>query len=135
MGSVRPKPTKRRVFALAWQGSTEPIGERFGELTNWLSARTGLAITPRMALSYVELERMVRTGQAHMAWLPPLVYLRLEREGQVAHLVKSERAGHPSFHSAIIVRADSRIRTLETLKGARAAWVEVKLTALGLGAQ
>ena len=124
MGSTPPQPTKRRVFALAWQGSAEPVGERIGEFTAWLSARTGLTITPRMALSYVELERMVRTGQAHMAWLPPLVYLRLEREGLVAHLVKSERAGHASFHSAVIVRADSPVRGLEMLKGSRAAWVD-----------
>jgi len=100
------------------------VGERFAELTQWLSARTGLSITPRMALSYVELERMVRSGQAHLAWLPPLVYLRLEREGLVAHLVKSARAGHASFHSAIIVRADSPVRSLEMLRGARAAWVD-----------
>jgi len=123
-GAGQKGQMKRLVFALAWQGSSEPVGERFGELTTWLSERTGLAIAPRMALSYVELERMVRTGQAHLAWLPPLVYLRLEREKQVVHVVKSERAGHASFHAAMIVRADSPIRSLEMLRGSRAAWVD-----------
>jgi len=123
-GAVKKGQTKRLVFALAWQGSSEPMGERFGELTTWLSARTGLAIAPRMALSYVELERMARSGQAHLAWLPPLVYLRLEKERQVVHLVKSERAGHATFHAAMIVRSDSPIRSLEMLRGSRAAWVD-----------
>jgi len=121
MTSLQPK---RLVFALAWQGSSEPVGERFAELTTWLSERTGFAITPRMALSYVELERMVRSGQAHLAWLPPLVFLRLEREGEIVHLAKSERAGSASFHAAMIVRTDSPIRSLEMLRGSRAAWVD-----------
>ncbi|WP_394823612.1 phosphate/phosphite/phosphonate ABC transporter substrate-binding protein [Pendulispora albinea] len=121
MGSPQPK---RLVFALAWQGGSEPVAERFGELTAWLSEKTGFSITPRMALSYVELERMVRSGQAHIAWLPPLIFLRLEREGQIVHLVKSERAGHASFHAAMIVRTDSPIRSLEMLRGSRAAWVD-----------
>jgi phosphate/phosphite/phosphonate ABC transporter binding protein len=121
---VEQEPRKKLVFAIAWQGGAEPIDADFTKLTTWLSAHSKLTITPRTALSYVELGRMVRTGESDLAWLPPLTFMQLEKEGEVAHLVKNQRAGNASYHAALIVRSDSPIRSLDNMRGARVAWVD-----------
>ena len=112
------------VFALAWQGSSAPVGEAFSEFTTWLSGRTGLRIVPRCALSYIELARMVESGEADLAWLPPIVFVQLERRGAVVPLVKNERLADASYQAALIVRDDSLIDSLDALLGTRVAWVD-----------
>lgn len=119
-----PEPTRKLVLGIAWQGGAEPIDADFARLTSWLSSRSGLEVAPRTALSYVELARMVRTGEADLAWLPPLPFVQLDKAGAIAPLVTNVRAGGASYHAALVVRADSAIRTLEELRGASAAWVD-----------
>lgn len=112
------------VFALAWQKSTQPIGPQFAQLARWLSQETGLHVAPRCALSYSELARMIGGEEAHLAWLPPIVYVHLQSTGSVEPIVLHERGGQSSYRAAFVVRADSSIRKLRQLRGTRAAWVD-----------
>ncbi len=116
--------TERIVFAISWQKISAPVGERFAALTAWLTRESGLSIIPRCALSYEELARMLRSHEAHLAWLPPIVFLRLERDNVASPLVSHRRAGHSNFQSVLVVRASSTIESLDGLRGARAAWVD-----------
>ncbi|MEO6420213.1 MAG: PhnD/SsuA/transferrin family substrate-binding protein [Polyangiaceae bacterium] len=114
----------RIVFAISWQKISEPVGQRFADLTAWLTRESGLSIIPRCALSYEELARMLRSHEAHLAWLPPIVFLRLEHGKVAAPLVSHRRSGHSTFQSVLVVRASSPIQSLDGMRGARAAWVD-----------
>jgi phosphate/phosphite/phosphonate ABC transporter binding protein len=116
--------TERIVFAISWQKISAPVGQRFAELTAWLTRESGLSIIPRCALSYEELARMLRSNEAQLAWLPPIVFLRLERDDIAAPLVSHRRSGQSTFQSVLVVRASSTIESLDGMRGARAAWVD-----------
>ncbi len=143
MADTIPPGGKGLVFALTWQKSAEPIGQRFADFTAWLGREVGLRISPRVALSYEELARMFRAGEVDLAWLPPIVFVRLEHDAIAVPLVSHQRATQSSYESVLIVRADSKIRTLDGLRGMRAGWVDpwsaagyvlprIKLAALGV---
>jgi phosphate/phosphite/phosphonate ABC transporter binding protein len=116
-------PKGRVVFGLTWQGR-EPTEIGLNKLTEWLSERAGIRVVARVALSYAELRQMVDSGQAHIAWVPPIVYVQLEKDNAAVPLVRIERQGQSTFHAALIVRQDSPIDTLDALFGASAAWVD-----------
>jgi phosphate/phosphite/phosphonate ABC transporter binding protein len=143
MADTIPPGAKGLVFALTWQKSAEPIGQRFADFTAWLGREANQKITPRVALSYEELARMFRAGEVDLAWLPPIVFVSLEQDKIAVPLVSHQRATQSSYESVLIVRADSKIRTLDGLRGTRAAWVDpwsaagyvlprIKLAALGV---
>ncbi|MGH7283185.1 MAG: PhnD/SsuA/transferrin family substrate-binding protein, partial [Polyangiaceae bacterium] len=75
-----PRRGDKLVFALTWQKNSGPVGEDLATFFAWLSTQTGIRITSRAALSYQELAEMMRSGGADLAWLPPIVYAKLERE-------------------------------------------------------
>jgi phosphate/phosphite/phosphonate ABC transporter binding protein len=83
----------------------------------------------------------VREGKVDVAWLPPIVLVRLAEA--VTALGSILRGGRTSYLSALIVRADSKIKSVEKVRGQRAGWVDpwsaagfvlprVKMAALGL---
>src|SRR5204863_7068312 len=75
---------------------------------------------------YATLAARVRDGSIDIAWLPPIVLLRVGQAATpIVSLVRSERSGSGGgFETALVVRADSTIHTVEGLRGMRAAWVD-----------
>jgi phosphate/phosphite/phosphonate ABC transporter binding protein len=67
---------------------------------------------------------MFTSGEADIAWLPPVVFVHLEAEREIDALVRNERDGSDTFQAALIVRADSPIHSIDAIRGARAAWVD-----------
>jgi phosphate/phosphite/phosphonate ABC transporter binding protein len=122
MTSMPPKG--RIVFGITWQGREPAEMAGLTRLTDWLSERVGIRVVARVALSYSELRQMVGSGQAHIAWVPPIVYVQLEKDNAAVPLVRIERQGQSTFHAALIVRKDSPIENLDALFGASAAWVD-----------
>jgi phosphate/phosphite/phosphonate ABC transporter binding protein len=114
---------KDLVFALTWQKTREPVEAKFARFTRWLGARLGCKVTPRVALSYEELTDAIRKRSVDVAWLPPIARLYLEREKAVRTLLVTSRKGGASI-CVLLCRRDSRIETIDDLKGARAAWVD-----------
>ena len=112
------------VFALAWQKNSGPVGENLAAFFAWLSQKTGIRVTTRAALSYQELAEMMRAGGADLAWLPPIVYAKLEREKVATALVSHERAAIARYESVLVVRRKSPIRELEDLRDTRVGWVD-----------
>jgi phosphate/phosphite/phosphonate ABC transporter binding protein len=112
------------VFGLV---PAETIEERDGglnALVRWLGERARVHLVRRKADSYEALERQVRDAAVHVAWLPPVLFLRLEREGFVVPLVANQRHDGPAYVSVLMTRADSPFTTLEGLRGRRVAWVD-----------
>ena len=112
------------VFALTWQRNAGPVGDDLAEFFSWLSEQVGARVVPRSALSYPELAEMMRGGGADLAWLPPIVYTRLETEGHVVRIASHQRAGTSRFESVLIVRRDSAIGDVEDLRDRPVGWVD-----------
>lgn len=111
-------------FAFVRQNAADPIGVRLAEVVQWIAGRAKLDLKPVCASSYEELAHLCHEGKVQAAWLPPIVFLHLERQNLVVPLLSNERGNSLGFHSVLITRADSKIRTVEQVKGTRAAWVD-----------
>jgi phosphate/phosphite/phosphonate ABC transporter binding protein len=93
-------------------------------LTDWIGAHIGVELTAFVATSYDDLARGIRQEAVDVAWMPPIVFVHLEREGIAAPIVNNWRAGLASYHAALVVPKSARIHTILGLQGARAAWVD-----------
>jgi phosphate/phosphite/phosphonate ABC transporter binding protein len=101
----------------------EDLRAKVDLLLGWMSANVdGLHFHRRDAPSYEDLAAAVTRGDIDVAWLPPIVYVRLA--GEVNPLGSIVRSGRASYEAALIVRKDSKIRGVENLRGARAGWVD-----------
>jgi len=88
-----------------------------------LQALTAIAIQPRVLGSYAEMLGRLQTGQVELAWTPPLVAMKLEDESAARLLVVVQRKYTAGYHSALFVRTDSGLKTVEDLDRATVAWV------------
>ncbi len=113
---------QRIVFGLVVPSAGSGLGERVDQLAQWMSERIGVSIQRRDAASYEALATDVREGRTDVAWLPPIVYVRLG--DVVTPLGSILRGGASAYEAALIVRADSKIQTIDALRGARAGWVD-----------
>jgi phosphate/phosphite/phosphonate ABC transporter binding protein len=87
-----------------------------------MSEHIGIPIERRDAASYEALATDVREARIDLAWLPPIVYLRLGEA--VTPLGSILRGGTAAYESALVVRADSKVKTIDALRGTRAGWVD-----------
>lgn len=86
-------------------------------LSALISQKTGMEIRPFVAPDYSSLIEAMRTGHVDLAWLAPMSYVDAVNEVGVTPLLTSVRQGKPYFYSAIFVRTDSGIRSIDDLKG------------------
>jgi ABC-type phosphate/phosphonate transport system substrate-binding protein len=94
----------------------------FERLSAWTRANAGVALGRVPAASYEELTIKVRSGDCHLAWLPPVVYAWLaEAVNPIGRVV---RGGGTTYASALVVSEGSDVRSLEELRGKRAGWVD-----------
>ncbi len=112
----------RIVFGLVVPSAGSGIGERVDQLARSLSERAGVLFERRDAASYEALAADVRDGRTDVAWLPPIVFVRLG--DIVTPLGSILRGTDAAYEAALIVRSDSRIKTVGGLRGARAGWVD-----------
>lgn len=89
----------------------------------WMSDRIGEPMVLRYAGGYEALAREVDAATVDVAWLPPVVYVRLP-PGRAEPLVSVVRGEQTGYESVLLVRADSPIHTLAELRQSRAAWVD-----------
>lgn len=112
----------RIVFGLVVPAAGSEIGERIDELVQSLGKRTGILFERRDAASYEALAADVRDGHTDVAWLPPIVFVRL---GDIVTPLGSVlRGADATYQSALIVRASSHVDTIDGLRGLRAGWVD-----------
>lgn len=113
---------EKLAFGLVATASDEKAAASFDAFAAWLREHAGLDVERRIAPTYQDLAASVREGSSDIAWLPPVVYAWIA-EGVTA-LGSIVRKGRTSYGAALVVRADSELKTLEDLVGTRAGWVD-----------
>src|SRR6185295_10978842 len=82
-----------------------------------LRKRLGMEIEPFVAADYTGVIEALRVNKLDIAFLTPASYVLAKNEANVRVVLKSERKGIPFYYAAIIVRADSNIKSIEDLRG------------------
>ncbi len=94
------------------------------ELARDLSQRIHLPVRATVTLDYTTLVESMRSGHVHFAWLTPSPLVLAERLFGVRVLLTQVRRGQPTYYSAVVVREDSRFRTIDDLQGGSIAWID-----------
>lgn len=110
------------VFGLVVNTPGSELPARVDRLTKMVGAHVGVEVTRFDAPTYEALAAEVREGRVDVAWLPPIVFVRLA--DAVTPLGSILRDGKTAYEAALVVRSDSRIRSIEGLRGSRAGWVD-----------
>lgn len=95
----------------------------FHELCGVASEVAGVRFTPLVATGYAELVEAFGRRELGLAWLPPVPTIEVEDRGLAAALAIPARRGSTHYHAALVVRRGGP-RTVDELKGRRAAWVQ-----------
>jgi phosphate/phosphite/phosphonate ABC transporter binding protein len=115
----------RIVFGLVVPSAGSGKGERVDELAAWMSERAGVSIERRDAASYEALANDVREGRIDVGWLPPIVFVRLgDVVKPLGSILRGREGERPGYEAALVVHKDSKIRTIDALRGSRAGWVD-----------
>jgi phosphate/phosphite/phosphonate ABC transporter binding protein len=115
--------TARRIaFGLVVPTAGGELPVRVDRLAALVGGHAGVVIERRDAPSYEALADDVRAGRVDLAWLPPIVYVRLA--DVVTPMGSILRGGQTSYEAALVVKADSRIKTIDALGSTRAGWVD-----------
>jgi phosphate/phosphite/phosphonate ABC transporter binding protein len=132
---------RRIVFGLVASSPGGEVAAHADKLVHKLSVRAGFEVERHEAASYESLATEVREGRVDVARLPPIVYVRLAEV--VTPIGSILRGGQSAYEAALVVKSDSRIKTIDELRGTRAGWVDpwsaagfvlprVKLALLGI---
>jgi phosphonate transport system substrate-binding protein len=130
-------------FGIPAHASPQAASGAFAHFARELEQRIGIPVVAAQAESYDQLASMLAANKLHVAWMPPIPFLALERSRLVVPLVSHKRGGQARYEAVLVARADASARTLMSLKGKRAAWVEplsaagyviprIQLAALGI---
>lgn len=110
------------VFGVVVSWGADALGPKVEKLLRWMSKHADVELELHEAATYEELANEVRKGRIDIAWLPPIVRVRLGAE--VTALGSILRDGRLTYETALIVRKDSKVKSIADLKKARAGWVD-----------
>ena len=121
---MRTPHEERCVLGLASMQNVASAKEPLTQFVTWFGERADVSVDTKFVDSYGALARLLHEGEVQIAWLPPVVFVALQKAKIVDPLVSNHRAGHAAFHSALVVHADSGIKSLYGLTKSRVAWVD-----------
>jgi phosphate/phosphite/phosphonate ABC transporter binding protein len=118
---VRGLPTMR--IGLSPALGTDPAKQRGLALAAALGARLGRDVVTIVYGDYEGLVDSLSRGDIDVAWMPPATFCAALERGAGA-VVMTQRSGSTTYESALVVRADAGIASIEDLRGASCAWVD-----------
>ncbi len=89
-----------------------------------LSATLGMPVVPYRALTYDDLATRMSNGDLQVAWLPPALFVELERTVEVQAVAAAERSAGVGYYSVFFALVDSSIKTVEQVPGHSVGWVD-----------
>jgi phosphate/phosphite/phosphonate ABC transporter binding protein len=113
----------RLAFGLVVASGSSDIEPKVARLLKLIGKRAGVELDVHRAATYEDLAKEVRKGRVDIAWLPPIVHVRLASE--VIALGTILRDGRATYEAALIVRKDAKAKTIANLRGLRAGWVDL----------
>ncbi len=116
-------PSERLVLGLVPSARLRERDPRTRAFAHALAERTGFYVVERVVSSYEELEQEITLGRIDIAWLPPLLFARLERDA-VAVALATRVEERDTYASILVTRAASRVADLPDLRGCVIAWVD-----------
>ena len=91
--------------------------KRLSPLTDYLSERLGMPVTLRLSPNMGVAIDDVATGKVDISYLTPVAYLKANKKGGAKIIAKTVTAGKASFQLMIVVKEDSKIKTVSDLRG------------------
>jgi phosphate/phosphite/phosphonate ABC transporter binding protein len=110
------------AFGTVLSSAADDLRRKIERVLEWTGKRAKIELELHEATSYEELANEVRRGHVDVAWLPPIVRVRLGAD--VVALGSILRDGRITYETALIVRSDSKAKTIAQLKKSRAGWVD-----------
>ncbi len=104
------------------------MNKAFAPLCRFLGEALGRKLYVRLGHDYANAIADLGDGRALISYQTPSTYIEAHEKYGVEPLVVPLAKGSPHYHSAIVVRADSGIDTLEQLRGKRFAFGDPKST-------
>jgi phosphonate transport system substrate-binding protein len=86
-------------------------------LKEYLEGELGMKVELFVAADYVGVIEAMNSGMLDIAYYGPLTYVLAREKTGAIPLVKAEVKGSPIYHSIIITRKDSGVRSVEDLRG------------------
>jgi phosphate/phosphite/phosphonate ABC transporter binding protein len=116
-------PGERLVLGLVPSARLRERDPRTRAFVHALGERSELYLVERTVSTYEELEREMTLGHIDIAWLPPLLFARLERDA-VAVALATRIEERDTYASVLVTAPASQIASLEHLAGRGIAWVD-----------
>jgi phosphonate transport system substrate-binding protein len=115
----------RLVLGLVPSDRLRARDERTRLFRRALEERLGVYVVERNVSAYDELEQAMTSGAIGLAWLPPLVFARLDERAVAVAVATVDRPGE-AFWSVLVTARHSRLTGLDAdeLRGRRIAWVD-----------
>ncbi len=125
--SIRPGGSSDGIRSIAFGVPPLATDDLARALVDSLSAHLtqslGMPVVVRPALSYDSLAESLKRGVLHAGWLPPTLYVELDRSVGMRLVVASERPANVGYYAAFITRIDSDVTCVEQVPGHSIAWV------------
>ncbi len=93
------------------------------ELAQLVGCALSAAAEIVVAESYEQLTRRLLSGEADLAWAPPLICARFETI-DIPVLMRAVRRGEATYRAALVCGAGTGRLSLDALEGRRMAWVD-----------
>ena len=112
------------VFAVPPSVSELQQGRLLASLSDYLTRKVGTSVVATRTVSYDDLSAKMAAGAAHAAWLPPAVFVELEKTIGVRPLAAAERGAGVGYYCAFFTLIDSDVASLHDIPGHSVGWVD-----------
>jgi len=91
--------------------------KRLTPLKNYLNTQLGMPVTLRLSPNMGAAIKAAASGTVDLAYLTPVAYLKAHQKGGAQLVAKTVTKGKASFQLMIVVRDDSKIKSIDDLAG------------------
>lgn len=116
-------PARLRIGVSPGTGM-ETTTERAAPLRDYLGETLDVPVELVPSRSYDELLGLLEREQIDAAVLSPLTYVRARRRLPIVPIAVASSDGSPTYGGYVIVPSDSRVHSLDGLRGKAMAWVD-----------
>ncbi|HRE40847.1 MAG TPA: phosphate/phosphite/phosphonate ABC transporter substrate-binding protein [Ignavibacteria bacterium] len=112
------------IFGFVPSENSDVVQTNADNLAAMIKKETGLNVKIFISTSYNTLIEAMKSKQVDFATFPPFAFTEAEKIAGAELLLKTTRQGKDYYFSAIIVRKDSGIESIQDLRGKSIAWAQ-----------